>query len=400
MARDERLAATAVTVDTRYRDDAPPPSVTGAVEQTAMLLRELSHKARTFNVFKLLWLIERSRADAAPLGVDGPLSQEPVRLLAHTGIGFPAQEVAALAWPDDGDDEAGEVPDLPPDLISGLAPELRLTFMGLYGVDSPLPAYFQQDIACDATGADALAAFLDIFNHRLYAYFYRAWKRYRYQYAFDEQGGDAISHYLLSLFGLGLGQREQRLTTPPAMLLPYAGLFSQRVRNPESLRTMLAHFLRGAPVAIAGWQPVWIEAGSCVDSRLGSSLQLGHNSLLGRRGIDYTRKCRIAIGPLDAAQYRDCLPTGKEFPALLELIELFLGDAYQFDLRLLVRRGDMPAMCLQGAATNGDDDAADGVAPSALGWTTACGAGDAASVLSVVIDPAAARDRGGLQCQR
>ncbi|VTN21007.1 type VI secretion protein [Klebsiella pneumoniae] len=52
-------------------------------------------------------------------------------------------------------------------------PAVRVTFMGLYGVESPLPTHYSDDIAQRREGVEATEDFLDIFNHRLIAQYYR-----------------------------------------------------------------------------------------------------------------------------------------------------------------------------------------------------------------------------------
>ncbi|MDP0995861.1 type VI secretion system baseplate subunit TssG, partial [Klebsiella pneumoniae] len=51
------------------------------------------------------------------------------------------------------------------------------TFMGLYGVDSPLPTAYLDDIALHRDGHEALQGLLDIFSHRIMTQFYRIWRK-------------------------------------------------------------------------------------------------------------------------------------------------------------------------------------------------------------------------------
>ena len=69
--------------------------------------------------------------------------------------------------------------------------------MGLYGVESPLPTHYSDDIAQRREGVEATEDFLDIFNHRLIAQYYRIWRKYSYPATFRAGGTDNISQYLL-----------------------------------------------------------------------------------------------------------------------------------------------------------------------------------------------------------
>jgi type VI secretion system protein ImpH len=69
-----------------------------------------------------------------------------------------------------------------------LPPTVRITFMGLYGVESPLPTHYIDDITQRREGYEATADFLDIFNHRLITQYYRIWRKYSYPATFEEGG--------------------------------------------------------------------------------------------------------------------------------------------------------------------------------------------------------------------
>lgn len=71
-------------------------------------------------------------------------------------MGFPVSELKTV-------ETDPERPDAPP--------TVRITFMGLYGVDSPLPTGYIDDIAQKREGYEAQEAFLDIFNHRMMTQF-------------------------------------------------------------------------------------------------------------------------------------------------------------------------------------------------------------------------------------
>lgn len=80
-------------------------------------------------------------------------------------------------------------------------PLIRTTFMGMYGVDSPLPTAYLDDIAQRREGHDALQGFLDIFSHRILTQFYRIWRKYSYPATFEPGGTDSISQSLLGWWG-------------------------------------------------------------------------------------------------------------------------------------------------------------------------------------------------------
>ncbi|VFS79569.1 Uncharacterized protein conserved in bacteria [Raoultella planticola] len=60
--------------------------------------------------------------------------------------------------------------------------------MGMYGVDSPLPTAYLDDITQRREGHEALQGFLDIFSHRILTQFYRIWRKYSYPATFEPGG--------------------------------------------------------------------------------------------------------------------------------------------------------------------------------------------------------------------
>jgi type VI secretion system protein ImpH len=91
-------------------------------------------------------------------------------------------------------------------------PVIRTTFMGMYGVDSPLPTYLD-DITQRREGHEALQGFLDIFSHRILTQFYRIWRKYSYPATFEPGGTDSISQSLLGLVGLGIPGTANHIAT-------------------------------------------------------------------------------------------------------------------------------------------------------------------------------------------
>ncbi|SBF65567.1 type VI secretion protein [Klebsiella pneumoniae] len=139
------------------------------------------------NFYRFCQLLEKNHPKAPIIGSGWLLGDEPIRFRPHPGMGFPAGEIRGMDDPE------------PP-----RPPAVRVTFMGLYGVESPLPTHYSDDIAQRREGVEATEDFLDIFNHRLIAQYYRIWRKYSYPATFRAGGTDNISQYLLGLAGLGI----------------------------------------------------------------------------------------------------------------------------------------------------------------------------------------------------
>lgn len=306
-----------------------------------------------YNYFQLLRLVESGLAPGQRLGLDTLPSQEPLRVLPDPALRYPTAEIASFAAAAPRDDADGSRWQAP-------WKELRVAFGGLYGVQSPLPYHFLDDIARQAPGSEVLASFLDIFNHRLYLLQYQAWKKYRYPQQFEAQARDRISACLFGLGGLALRGTQAQTELPMAHLLAYIGPFSQRVRNADGLRGVVCEFLGTPDVRVEQLVPQWITVGdvtALAARHAGGTLRLGENVLLGRRVLDPCGKVRIVIGPQGIARFFDCMPGGAEFADLRALIRLYLGANVEFDLRLRLRTEGLPPSQLRRKGMR-------------LGWTT------------------------------
>lgn len=84
------------------------------------------------NFYRFCQLLEQENPDAPKLGSTEKLSADPVRFRPWPGMGFPVSELKAVETDEDHPD---------------LSPTVRTTFLGMYGVDSPLPTAYLDDIA-------------------------------------------------------------------------------------------------------------------------------------------------------------------------------------------------------------------------------------------------------------
>lgn len=291
----------------------------------AALLPALLANAPEMNFFRLCELIELSAPQRPPLGTTDSPAGEPVRFRSRGRLGFPGREIDAV-------EHDSDHPDLPP--------VVRTTFLGLYGVDARMPSYFVDEIAQHRDGAEPLAAFLDLFHHRIVTQFYRVARKYRYPVGFRQGGQDAVSRYLLSLLGLGFGQSEPGQSVPTQKLLSMLGLASQRTRTAEGLAGVLQHAVPDAQVTVAEFHPVWVRLDSA------ERMPLGENCVLGRGFHDRTNAVRVVIQPTARESVLGLMPGREMHREVMALLRFYLGYAAHAHLEMHVRRSLMPAPAL------------------------------------------------------
>jgi type VI secretion system protein ImpH len=292
------------------------------------LIEALLHNPASYSAFQALHLIETNLGGEAVTG-DSP--QGFIDLAPALELTFPPGEIRHCRV-----DERGRY-------------RLELNFMGFYGVDSPLPQFFNDVAAFDTPRGAELRGFLGLFNQRLYHLLYKAWKKMNLHGSSDTRTS-LYCRYLEAFYG-GSG------TCHLLGRFDYAGLLANRVKNGQSLADMLEDFL-ACPVAIKQNIPCWIELEETAS--LGGGLALGDNAMLGGRLMDVNSKVLLRIGPLPVRAATELLPGGPSASALAHMIREYLDPTLQYDVEMLVQPD--PGYQL---ALGGD--------PSILGWTTCLG---------------------------
>jgi type VI secretion system protein ImpH len=335
-----------------------------------------------FDFFQAVRVLERLYPDRVPVGLDGPPAEEIARFRAHLSMAFPPSQIIAL------DPIGDERPN----------PLLTVTFMGLYGPSGVLPTHYTQllmDLVRDVRGPErrSLRDWLDLFNHRFISLFYRAWEKYRFHLAYDRGEAnrptpDTFTLGIRSLMGLGTTGYRDRLVLRKAGALPensqwevpaksersglarkahtpnqhqdselgriddlalmyYAGFFVQRPRNAINLRMLVADYFR-LPIEVCQFQGRWLNIPEDGQTRIGEFGSLGVNAVAGERTWDVQSRFRLRLGPLSYPQFEDLLPDPapqlerKTFFLLAQLVRLFVGPEFDFDIQLVLSGKDVP----------------------------------------------------------
>lgn len=224
--------------------------------------------------------------------------------------------------------------------------KITANFFGLYGVSSPLPTFYTEDLM-DEVNNDSRAAkdFIDIIHHRLYHLLFKSWMKYRQFQQVNEERNAAHITRLFCLLGLGETSFRQNIENSE-QLLRYIGLFSQSPRSALGLKTLLQDYLH-LPVDIL---PCVLRKARIPEDqqlKLGSvNSALGVDSFLGETIDDRMGKFRILIGPLDAQNYRDFLPGSKMYNRLVFLTGLFVLDPLEYDIDVTMAENQAQKVCL------------------------------------------------------
>jgi type VI secretion system protein ImpH len=293
---------------------------------------KLFHQGYLFDFFQAVWLLERLLPIARAPGEGSQIGDEGIRFRPHNGLIFPAADVRQV-----------ELLKTDPHIA-----RITVTFMGLYGIDSPLPVYFYDKIASEGETSSPLRDFLDIFNHRLYSLFYQCWKKYRPALHFKPPGEDQHSQRNLCLAGIGTKGSHSSARVPFMQLTAFAGILSNRTRHAEGLRNLVSHFFDGIDVQIIQNIPRWVP----VPQRLvlgkdqGRSTILGKTATIGKKIFDVSGKIRLVLKPLTLKQFLALLPGNEAAKKLHHLVRLYVSGDLEFDVELNVKTEEIPPVRL------------------------------------------------------
>ncbi|MBM3794519.1 MAG: type VI secretion system baseplate subunit TssG [Acidobacteria bacterium] len=316
----------------------------GDVPRFAAVADLLRAEPWSFDFFRAVWLLEQLREGRRRVGMFNEPSREVVRFTAHPSLSFPASSIQSLAhdsplW------------------------RMAVNFMGLTGPFGVLPRHYTAVIQERARMKDfAFRDFTDLFNHRAVSLFYRAWTKYRLPIRYARGADDQLTQAFLSLSGLGTPHLTGRQEVNDETFVWYSGLFGMQARSAVALEQILEDYFQ-VPVEVMQFVGAWcrLETSSTteLDEDEDPSEQLGLGAVVGDEVYDHQARARVRMGPLTFAQYRRMLPGGADYRRVRELTRLFSRDQIDFELQLVLKRGEVPPAMLEPEPE-----------PVMLGWTS------------------------------
>ena len=227
--------------------------------------------------------------------------------------------------------------------------EITANFLGFYGPASPLPTYYTEEIIDEAFEEESVKRdFLDIFNDRIFKLFYESWSKYRLPVKIVDEKDPVSLERLYSLIGRTEPEIRRRLPESDALLC-YAGLFMGGNRSALGLKTLVADFFRLPGVEIDQCVAHWVAIDPdqrCLLGRQGC--ELGGDSHIGARILDYSSKIRIRCGPLDSARFHDMSPGTEEFDRITRVVNAYLDHPLSVDIRFIVHKDQIHTTTLGG----------------------------------------------------
>ncbi|MGT8857032.1 type VI secretion system baseplate subunit TssG [Enterobacter sp. 186315] len=273
------------------------------------------------NFYRFCQLLEKRQPGKPHLGSTSHPSDDPVRFCPHPGMGFPGSELRAVEY----DEEDENKP-----------PVIRTTFMGMYGVDSPLPTAYLDDITQRREGHEALQGFLDIFSHRILTQFYRIWRKYSYPASFEAGGTDTISQSLLGLVGLGIPGTANHIATPVSRFLALLGVLRQPAKTQEGVQALVSLLAPHTQVRVSPYCLRPIEISQPLGFYGDKDFLLDGNTPLGDEAMDANSQLLIALTTDNEQEAEGWKPDGLLYQDFLVMLRVYLGWRFKARITLTI----------------------------------------------------------------
>lgn len=297
-----------------------------SLSATARLIQQLGDRLPYTNFYRFCQLLEQSQPNAPIPGSTWQVRHEPVRFSPHPGMGFPASEVKGLKSPD----------------YTEKLPTVTVSFMGLYGIESPLPTHYIDDIAQRREGYEATTDFLDIFNHRLIAQYYRIWRKYSYPATFKAGGKDKTSQYLLGLIGLGIDGCAENIATPVSRFLALLPVMLLPGRTAEGITSLVTLLAADTTAMVWHHDKCRVPLSRPLTISVNKPVSLTRRPVMGAYATDVNNQVLMRLTTTNPKEVRGWLPGGDLYTDLLSLLHVYLGGRLDVRLQLCVDRRLLP----------------------------------------------------------
>jgi type VI secretion system protein ImpH len=293
----------------------------------AGILEALGGRVAEANLYRFCQLLEQAVPGHPPLGSTADPADDVVRFRPDPSMGFPAGELKAIET----DEHHPERP-----------ATVRTRLLGLYGVDSPMPTAFLDDIAQRREGHEALEAFLDIFNHRIFTQFYRIWRKYSYPATFEAGGSDATSQCLLGLIGLGIPGTARQIATPMSRFLALLSVMRLPTRNAEGITALVKLLAPNTHTRVTPHWPQKVILAQPASLSRRHPVSLSQGTPLDCTGSDANSQLHLALFTEDPIEARSWLPGNQLHTDLLVLLRVYLGWRCSAKLQLSLPMHSLP----------------------------------------------------------
>lgn len=289
-----------------------------------------------FDFHQAVELLQQMTPHAVALGEGVAPSKEAVCIKSRVSLSPSSSEIHSFSLPAANQDQ----------------PVLWINFMGIAGVQGPLPTPYTELLMERSSQHDnGFRDFLDIFNHRYASLWHRLKKRTFISYSQKDPTKTHIGKCLLSICGLGNESFRNKVHVSDRTILSYHDVLWRRPRSAHGLVKVLStHF--NMPVEVHQYQGAWERAPDSELTKLGQKTgrmnALGTEAILGDKVWNQSAGIRIDMGPMNWKQISQFMPrkikngddetvTGLHYDALRDLTLFYAGIDHNIKFRFKVQ---------------------------------------------------------------
>ncbi|MDH5387806.1 MAG: type VI secretion system baseplate subunit TssG [Gammaproteobacteria bacterium] len=283
--------------------------------QTINLIDDIIEDGESYDFFQAIRLLNRLSKDSSD-----NKKQPELRIHPELNLSYPHSDITEVRK-----------------IESGY--EIISTFFGLYGISSPLPGYFTEELLDEEwEERNASKEFLDIIHHHMYPLLYKAWLKYKFSHNAIEEENSRYWEILYSVTGLSEEFRSNQNLA--GKLLKYSGILCQQPKTQLGLKTILKDYFNDAVVDIVPCVHRKVPISDhqrCVLGKENNSL--GNATVIGQQVDDRSGKFVIEIGPVSRSVFENITNDDATRTFVSAVTKLFLSQPLAYDIILKLEPG-------------------------------------------------------------
>ncbi len=312
------------------------------------VIRSLLEAPHSFDLVQAVRVLEGVQAfqseaagepqDMAPTDEDGRMDLHAVKFVSDTSLRYPGSAITRAK-----ETARGNL-------------ELTISLIGLLGPMGVLPySYTTHVVSSTHNNDEALRNFIDIFHHRAVTLFCNASSKYRIALSrkhvdsLTSEEANSFTVALKALAGIFSPGMSNRLAISDDTIVHHAGLFSAQTRSLAALEALLTSEL-GQEVRVLPFVGGWVSVPPLEQTRLGGAYegsglhtQLDASAMVGDRSWVAQDHFRITVGPVSQEQLISLLPGQPRANLVADLVQMFCGLEFSFDVNVIVKARNVPA---------------------------------------------------------
>ncbi|MFK7997912.1 MAG: type VI secretion system baseplate subunit TssG [Granulosicoccus sp.] len=293
-----------------------------------------------FDFISCLRLVECERTDRPRVGKATRPSDEVIRLSQKASTGFKGRALDSI------EERKGHH-----------EYQLFCNFFGLFGTNGPLPLHLTEyaDQRVRHHQDPTFAAFVDMFNHRMLSLLYRASAELDPAINFDRPDDNALEPIIAAFGGYLPSAARQRDTIPDYEKFSNAAWMGRYTKSPDGIVALIEQYF-SLCAKVEEFTGDWLtlpDSAQTVIGRRSQIASLGVSTYLGKRAWSVGHKFTIILGPLLWNEYQSFKPGGLRARELYQLMKNYVGDEWDWDVRLVIAEGNVCGFSLNRQAALG-----------------------------------------------